>query len=93
MSDYNVTTTSSEALPFRQGRWGWSIRNLSDVAINLTYDGSAPVTIDSGSNPGEQIAPGETIRCTREFNERTPANAVNVIHASAGNKRVSIQEW
>lgn len=93
MADYNVTATSSEALPFRQGRWGWSIRNLSDTAINITYDGTSPVTIDSGSNPGEQIASGSTIRCTREFNERTPANAVYVIHASTGNKRISIQEW
>lgn len=93
MPDYNVTSTSTEALPYRQGRWGWAIRNLSDVNINLNYDGTAPVTIDSGNNPGEQLLPGQTIRCTRENNERTPRNQVNVIHASTGNKRISIQEW
>lgn len=93
MPDYNVTATSSEALPYKQQRWGWVIRNLSDAPINLTFDGTAPVTIDSGSNPGAQLLPGQTMTCTRENNERSPRNQVNVIHASTGNKRISVQEW
>lgn len=93
MPDYNVTSTSTEALPYKQGRWGWSIRNMSDVPINLTFDGTAPVTIDSGSNPGMALSPGQALHCTRENNERSPRNQVNVIHASTGNKRISIQEW
>lgn len=93
MSEYNVTATSSQALVYKE-RQGWSIRNLSDVAINVTFDGTTPVTIDSGTNPGVQIPVGQTLICTsgaRDYS--TPWNAVHVIHASTGNKRISIQEW
>ena len=93
MSEYNVTATSSTALTYKE-RQGWSIRNLSDVAINVTFDGTAPVTIDSGTNPGVAIPVGQTLICTsgaRDYS--TPWNPVYAIHASTGNKRIAIQEW
>jgi len=93
MSEANVTSTSSQILAYKE-RQGWSIRNLSDVAINVTFDGSDPVTIDSGTNPGVQIPVGQTLICTsgaRDYS--TPWNAVYAIHAGTGNKRVAIQEW
>jgi len=93
MSKFNVTSTSQVVLPYGE-RQGWTIQNISDVTINITFDGSLTVTTSTGTNPGVTLVPQEKMSVTAGARDMTsPWNQVCAIHGSAGNKEISIQTW
>ena len=90
---FNVTTASQVVFPYKE-RQGWTIQNISDTTINVTFDNSGVVTTSAGASPGVTLEPQERISATSGARDYTsPRNTVAVIHGATGTKIISIQEW
>lgn len=82
MPAVNITTTAAKAFDVPEGKWGFTIRNVSDVTLYLRL---SKTVATSGANMGMPLDPGgEKTFC---FAERSRNSiAVMAIHGGSGNK-------
>lgn len=92
ISKINVGSTATLVSAAKERNW-LMLQNQSDVAVFLSFEGSADLTTDSGAKPGIRLAPNETITSDDAAGRFTGNNlSIYAIHGSAGDKVVVLHE-